>query len=140
MEKKELSASWDEIKEEVVKTWTKLTKEDLNYIKGDLAKLKERLHDIYDDIKDKEIDEELKAIIDKSSSKVKRVYEDATEKVSAMYEEIKEYSKKGIDTVKEKVPDTFDQARECIKKSPIQSVIISLAVGFIIGSIISPRR
>jgi ElaB/YqjD/DUF883 family membrane-anchored ribosome-binding protein len=140
MEKQNLNESWDEIKEEISKTWTKLTKEDLNYIKGDLSKLRERLHDIYDGIKDKEIEEKLNEIFEKTSSKIKKTYEDTTQKLSAMLEEVKEYAKKGIDTVKDKVPDTFEQTRECIKKNPIQSVIISLALGFIIGSIISPKR
>jgi len=88
----------------------------------------------------KQKEEKLNEILEKTSSKIKKAYEDTTEKVSAMLEELKEYAKKGIDTVKDKVPDTFEQTRECIKKNPIQSVVISLALGFIIGSIINPKR
>jgi ElaB/YqjD/DUF883 family membrane-anchored ribosome-binding protein len=129
MDKKALSENWNEIKEEIAKTWSKLTKEDFNYIKGDLAKLKERLHEIYEDLEEDEIEETLQDILERTESKLKRAYEN-----------IKEYTKKGIDTIKETVPDAYEQTKSYIKNYPLPSVVISVAVGFIIGALFSSKK
>ena len=49
-------------------------------------------------------------------------------------EDVKKHASAHVDAVKDKVNDTFDLARSCVKEHPLKLIAGSLLVGFFIGT------
>lgn len=49
-------------------------------------------------------------------------------------EDVKKHASAHVDAVKEKVNDTFDLARNCVKDHPLKLVVGALLIGFLIGA------
>jgi len=49
-------------------------------------------------------------------------------------EDIKKHASAHVDSVKDKVNDTFDLARDCVKEHPLKLIAGALLIGFLIGT------
>ena len=49
-------------------------------------------------------------------------------------EDVKKHGAAHVDAVKDKVNDTFDLARNCVKEHPLKLIAGALLVGFLIGT------
>ena len=49
-------------------------------------------------------------------------------------EDVKKHASAHVDAVKDKVNDTFDLARNCVKEHPLKLLAGALLVGFLIGT------
>jgi ElaB/YqjD/DUF883 family membrane-anchored ribosome-binding protein len=49
-------------------------------------------------------------------------------------EDVKKHASAHVDAVKEKVNDTFDLARNCVKEHPLKLLAGALLVGFLVGT------
>ena len=49
-------------------------------------------------------------------------------------EDVKKHASAHVDAVKDKVNDTFDLARNCVKDHPLKLVVGALLIGFLIGA------
>ena len=51
-----------------------------------------------------------------------------------LVEDVKKHASAHVDAVKDKVNDTFDSARDCVKEHPLKVVSVAFLVGFLIGT------
>jgi ElaB/YqjD/DUF883 family membrane-anchored ribosome-binding protein len=49
-------------------------------------------------------------------------------------EDVKKHASAHVDAVKDRVNDTFDIARDCVKEHPLKVVSVALLIGFLIGT------
>jgi ElaB/YqjD/DUF883 family membrane-anchored ribosome-binding protein len=49
-------------------------------------------------------------------------------------EDVKKHASAHVDAVKDKVNDTFDLARNCVKEHPLKLAAGALVIGFLIGT------
>ena len=49
-------------------------------------------------------------------------------------EDVKKHASAHVDAVKDKVNDTFDLARNCVKEHPLKLAAAALFIGFLIGN------
>jgi len=49
-------------------------------------------------------------------------------------EDVRKHASAHVDAVKDKVNDTFDSARNCVKEHPLKLAVGALLIGFLIGT------
>ena len=48
-------------------------------------------------------------------------------------DDVKKHATAHVDAVKDRVSDTFDIARDCVKEHPLKVISVALFIGFLIG-------
>ena len=51
-----------------------------------------------------------------------------------LVKDAKRHASAHVDAVKDKMNDTFDYARDCVKEHPLKVVSVALLIGFFIGT------
>lgn len=114
-----LYSNWEELKGKVKKQWNKLTDDDIDEIEGSMDKLVARLASAYGKSKD-----EIKKDVDQffNNSQVGETIKQMGQKVTENAEKVKE-------NVQQYSSDVTKYMKEC----PVQSALISGAIGFVAG-------
>lgn len=121
----ELYSNWEELKGKVKKQWNKLTDDDIDEIEGNVNKLVARLSSAYGKTKDemqKEIDQFFSQ--NKLGDKIKQVGDKLTE---------------GAEKVKDNVQQYSSDMTKYMKECPVQSALISGAIGFVAGYLFNSK-
>jgi ElaB/YqjD/DUF883 family membrane-anchored ribosome-binding protein len=51
-----------------------------------------------------------------------------------LVKDVKKHATAHVDAVKDKVNDTFDSARNCVKEHPLKVVSVAFVIGFLLGT------
>jgi len=119
-----VEGNWNEMKGRVKEKWGKLTDDDLTQVGGKHDRLVGVLQQKYGMAKDK-VEEQLESFFANSEGWVA----EAKGKVNEVYEKGREYIQSTSPT------DMAGDLRELIGRYPVQSVIVGVGVGFLVGQV-----
>jgi uncharacterized protein YjbJ (UPF0337 family) len=119
-----VEGNWNEMKGRVKEKWGKLTDDDLSNVGGKRDRLVGVLQQKYGMAKDK-VEEQLESFFENSEGWVA----EAKDKVSEVYDKGREYLQSTSPT------DMAGDLREVIGRYPVQSVILGVGIGFLIGQV-----
>jgi uncharacterized protein YjbJ (UPF0337 family) len=119
-----IQGHWNEYKERVKEHWERLTDEDLSQIKGDRNRLVEALQRRYGLAKEK-VEEQLSEFVSSAGGWL----EQAKNKVADVAERGREYFRE------HDFSDMMADCRTLIARYPIQTALLGLGVGYILGRI-----
>ena len=119
-----VEGNWNQMKGKVKEKWGKLTDDDLVQVGGKHDRLVGLLQQKYGMAKDK-VEEQLENFFESSEGWVN----EAKEKVSQVYDKGREYLQSTSPT------DMAGDLREVIGRYPVQSVIVGVGIGFLIGQV-----
>lgn len=122
----EVETHWDDFKYRIKDKWNKLTDTDMRNIHGDRHRLMQALQDRYE----------------LSREKVEKQMSDFLEGSASWFEGVKqrvaEFAERGKHYVQENsITDMTADLRSVIRHNPIQTVLLSLGVGYMLGKIFS---
>jgi len=119
-----VEGNWNEMKGKVKEKWGKLTDDDLTQVGGKHDRLVGVLQQKYGMAKDK-VEEQLETFFEGSEGWVA----DAKDKVTEVVERGREYFREATPA------DMAGDLRELIGRYPVQSVVVGVGVGFLIGQV-----
>lgn len=119
-----VEGNWTEMKGRVKEKWGKLTDDDLTQVGGKHDRLVGLLQQKYGMAKDK-VEEQLETFFDQSEGWMA----EAKDKVNTVYEKGRQYVQSTSPS------DMAGDLREVIGRYPVQSVIVGVGIGFLIGQV-----
>jgi uncharacterized protein YjbJ (UPF0337 family) len=153
-----LQGNWNETKGKVKTKWGRLTDDDLTQVQGQKDRLVGVIQQKYGIAKDK-AEEQLEEFLSSADGFLNRAKETAQDVVSRAKETAqdvadrgREYVDKGREYVERNVREGRDyiqhssmsqmshDLRELITRNPLQSAILGVGIGFLIGRILTPSH
>lgn len=122
----ELETHWDDYKDRIKHQWGKLTDEDMRDIHGDRHRLMQALQDRYQITKDK-VERQVTDFLANSGSWI----EQAKLRVVEVAEQGKKYVQQNS------ITDMTADLRRVIRHRPIQTALVSIGVGYLLGRLFS---
>jgi uncharacterized protein YjbJ (UPF0337 family) len=128
-----IQGDWNKFKGQVKEKWGKLTDDDLTRIGGNRDQLIGVLQQRYGMAKDR-IEEQVDEFTTKASTWMQQAKATVMNKVSDMTEPVREYWE-GHDA-----GEMVNDLKALIHRYPVQSTLVGLGVGYLIGRILTPSR
>jgi uncharacterized protein YjbJ (UPF0337 family) len=124
-----IQGEWNKFKGQVKEKWGKLTDDDLMRIGGNRDQLIGTLQQRYGMAKDR-VEEQ----VDEFASSASGWMQQAKNKVSDIAEQGKEYWQE------HNIGEMVTDLKQLITRYPVQSTLVGIGVGYLVGRILSPSR
>lgn len=128
-----IQGNWNQYKGQVKEKWGKLTDDDLMRIGGSRDQLIGILQQRYGMAKDR-VEEQVEEFTSHAGSWIQQAKEKVASKVADMAEPVTDYWRS------HNAGEMVNDLKSLINRYPVQSTLVGLGVGYLVGRILSPSR